>query len=180
MDKTQNMPVKRRRALYALAATAAGLAGAGWAWWRHSPAQIDEGRALQIWDLEFDAPIGKRLALSGLRGRPLLVNFWATWCPPCVEELPLLNAFYRQNSTNGWQVLGVAVDQAAPVQAFLGRQPLDFPVVLAGLEGLNLSRQLGNEAGGLPFTVLFDAEGKVRQRKIGKLNAEDLDRWKKS
>ena len=134
--------------------------------------------AQQLWGLEFDTPAGTRLAMQGLRGRPLLINFWATWCPPCVEELPLLDAFFRENADKGWQVLGIAVDKLVPVQSFLGRQPLAFPVVLAGMEGLNLSKNLGNQAGGLPFSVLFGADGSILHRKIGKLSEQDLKLWR--
>ncbi|MEZ5703597.1 MAG: TlpA disulfide reductase family protein [Burkholderiaceae bacterium] len=107
----------------------------------------------------------------------MLVNFWATWCPPCVEELPLLNAFYEAHAARGWQVVGLAVDQAKAVQTFMQRLPLRFPVGMAGFGGVELSRTLGNPNGGLPFTVVFDAQGVVRHQKIGKVHQEDLDAW---
>ena len=176
-DKQIQPQPRRRRALYAIAAAAAGLAGAGLAWWRHTPVPIDPALEVQLWSLEFDTPAGSRLALKGLRGQPLLINFWATWCPPCVEELPLLNAFFHENKSKGWQVVGIAVDKLAPVQAFLQRQPLAFSVVLAGMDGLVLSKSLGNQAGGLPFSVLIGADGSVLHRKIGKLSEQDLKLW---
>ncbi len=169
---------KRRRALFALAAAVAGLAGAGLAWWRYTPKAVEQAALPELWALAFETPAGPQLTLQSLRGRPLLINFWATWCPPCIEELPLLDAFYRENQGNGWQVLGLAVDKQAAVQAFLARQPLSFPVVLAGMEGLDLSRKLGNQVGGLPFTVLIGADGHVLERKIGKLNERDLMAWR--
>ncbi|QBK06243.1 TlpA family protein disulfide reductase [Hylemonella gracilis] len=169
--------MERRHFLYAGAALAAAGAGATWAWWRAQPQAMTAGVMAQFWGLTLDTPQGERLALGGLRGKPLLVNFWATWCPPCVEELPLLNAFYRQNSAKGWQIVGIAVDKLAPVQAFMQRLPLDFPVVLSGAEGLNLSQQLGNQARGLPFTVLVGADGVILNRKIGKLSEADLAKW---
>lgn len=115
--------------------------------------------------------------MESFRGRPLLVNFWATWCPPCVDELPLINEFYRQNKANDWQVLGLAVDKLAPVRAFLQKMPLDFPIGMAGLSGADLSRNLGNLAGGLPFSVVLGREGLVLQRKMGRLSAADLEAW---
>ncbi|HBH39541.1 MAG TPA: hypothetical protein DDX06_14290 [Curvibacter sp.] len=178
MEPEQTAQPSRRRALYGVAAAVAGLAGTGLAWWRYTPAALDEGVAQQLWGLELDTPAGTRLAMLSLRGRPLLINFWATWCPPCVEELPLLDAFYRENAAKGWQVLGIAVDKLTPVQSFLGRQPLAFPVVLAGMEGLTLSKNLGNQAGGLPFSVLFGADGVILHRKIGKLSEQDLKLWR--
>jgi thiol-disulfide isomerase/thioredoxin len=115
--------------------------------------------------------------MQSFQGRPLLVNFWATWCAPCVEELPLINDFYRQNKVNGWQVLGLAVDKLTPVQAFLQKMPLDFPVGMAGLSGAEMARALGNLAGGLPFSVVVGANGTVVQRKLGRLHPQDLAAW---
>ncbi len=164
----------RRRLLAATAALAAA-AGATFAWWRFQPhGQPD---ASGFWSQSFPLLDGSSLALASLRGRPLLVNFWATWCPPCVEELPLLNRFYAENRAKGWQLIGLAVDREAAVKPFLSRQPLDFPVLMAGLGGVEVSRTLGNEAGGLPFTVVFDSTGSVAQRKIGQLRAAELSAW---
>lgn len=177
MTQEKNAVLHKRRGLYALAAAVAGLAGAGVAWWRHTPQAVAPEAMQGLWGLAFDTPAGLRLELQSLRGRPLLINFWATWCPPCVEELPLLDAFYRENSSKGWQILGLAVDKLEPVRAFLGRHPLTFPVALAGMEGLALSKSLGNLAGGLPFTVLIGADGTLLNRKIGKLSSEDLALW---
>lgn len=178
MDNDERGLVRRRRGLYAMAAAVAGLAGAGLAWWRHTPQSVAPEVMQDLWGLTFETPTGQQLTMQSLRGRPLLINFWATWCPPCVEELPLLDAFYRENSIKGWQVLGLAVDKQEPVRAFLGRHPLTFPVALAGMEGLALSKNLGNLAGGLPFTVLVGAGGAILNRKIGKLSGEDLALWR--
>ena len=92
--------------------------------------------------------------------------------------MPLLSSFYDENRGNGWQLLGLAVDQAEPVKRFLARTPVSFPVAMAGLSGVDLTRQLGNEAGGLPFTVVFDAEGKLQHRKIGQVKPADLAAWR--
>jgi thiol-disulfide isomerase/thioredoxin len=178
VNQSRSLSTSRRRALYAGAAALAGLLGAGLAWWRYAPAPVDEDAALAVWTLEFETLSAQKLAMKSLRGRPLLINFWATWCPPCVEELPLLDAFYRENSSTGWQVLGLAVDRPDPVRSFLARQPLGFPVALAGVQGIALSQSLGNLAGGLPFSVLFSATGSILDRKIGKLSSHDLARWR--
>lgn len=129
------------------------------------------------WNLGFPRPEGGELVMATFWGRPLVLNFWATWCPPCIEELPDLDAFHRDWSPRGWQVIGLAVDSPRAVEGFLARQPLSFPVGLAGLEGTDLSRQLGNERGALPFTAVFDAEGRVVQRKLGQTHRDELDRW---
>jgi thiol-disulfide isomerase/thioredoxin len=168
----------RRWLLGATAASATAL-GAGFALWRFQTAEISvaEPPVEGFWSLQWDTPQGSRLAMESFRGQPLLINFWATWCTPCVEELPLINDFYRQNSGNGWQVLALAVDKLAPVQSFLQRMPLDFPVGMAGMTGTELGRSLGNMAGGLPFSVVLSAEGMIVQRKLGRLSAADLATW---
>jgi thiol-disulfide isomerase/thioredoxin len=157
----------------------AGALGAGWAWWRFQPHAVDDGVAEHWWTLRFDTPDGASLATAAWRGKPLLVNFWATWCPPCIEELPMLNAFYREQRVRGWTVVGVAIDQPSAVRRFVQRQPLDFPVLMGGLDGTDLSKALGNESGGLPFSVGFDATGRVGPRKLGQLKPEDLADWLK-
>ncbi len=169
--------MNKRQLLMGGVATAAGVAGAGLAWWRFQPHAVADGAMDALWAQTWTAPDGTDVAMSGFRGQPLLVNFWATWCPPCVEELPMLNAFYREQRARGWQVLGLAIDQPSSVRQFLQRLPLDFPIALAGLGGTDLSRQLGNTNGGLPFTVVFNARGEVAHRKIGQVKPEDLQVW---
>lgn len=170
-------PPSRRRVLYAGVAGAAALGGAGLAWWKFQPHALEPGAEQALWGLEFDTPGGGSLALKSFAGKPLLLNFWATWCPPCVEELPMLNAFHREHAAKGWQVLGLAIDQPTAVRKFLERIPLDFPVGLAGLGGTDLGRSLGNLTGGLPFTVVLGAEGKVLHRKMGQVTPQDLQLW---
>jgi len=131
----------------------------------------------RLWTLNFDTPQGAALPMAGFRGRPLLVNFWATWCPPCVEEMPLLDAFFREHAAKGWQVVGLAVDQPSSVRTFLQRLPVTFPIGMAGLEGTELARSLGNASGGLPYTVVLGADGAVRQRSMGRVTEADLKAW---
>ena len=91
--------------------------------------------------------------------------------------MPLLNAFHRSHHAQGWQVLGVAIDKAAAVQQFLRKLPLDYPVALAGPGGVGLTRALGNLPGGLPFTLVTAANGRILHRKIGQIQAPDLEHW---
>jgi thiol-disulfide isomerase/thioredoxin len=117
------------------------------------------------------------LRLADFKGRPLVVNFWATWCTPCVEEMPLLNAFYQQNKSKSWQVLGLAIDQPSAVKRFLAQHPVEYSIAFAGLNGTDLMTSLGNQAGGLPFTLVIDAQGGLRFRKLGKLTESDISDW---
>ena len=175
--------MNKRNLLYLGAAAAAGLAGVGAAWLKHEPQKLTTGQtnAVQdaLWAMSFDSPNGQPQPMSNFRGKPLLLNFWATWCPPCVEELPLLDAFYQEQKANGWQVLGLAVDQPSAVRKWLQAKPLSFAVGMAGLDGTELSKSMGNLAGSLPFTVVFGASGALLHRKTGMVSKEDLAQWQK-
>ncbi len=172
-------PAPRRRGLIAGVATAAVLAGAGWQFWRQREGGSAGGDAAlaTLWQQAFETPAGAPLDLQGLRGRPLLLNFWATWCPPCVQELPMLDQFHRAQPAQGWQVLGLAIDQPSSVRRFLEKTPVGFPIGMAGLQGTDLAKALGNSEGGLPFTVVVDANGAVTHRKMGQLVPADLATW---
>lgn len=176
-EPTVAVPGVRRRWLTGAVAAGALAAGAGVAWWRLQPKAMDDAAVQALWNMNFQTPQGATLAFSSLRGRPVLLNFWATWCPPCVEEMPLLDSFFRQQAANGWQVVGLAIDQPSAVRTFLTRTPVTFPIGLAGLEGTELGKSLGNQSGGLPFTVVFDREGEVRARRMGRVSEDDLAAW---
>ncbi len=92
----------------------------------------------------------------------------------------MVDRFFRDQAANGWQVVGLAIDQPSAVRKFLERTPVTFPIGLAGLRGTDLLRQLGNTGGGLPFTIVVSADGSVAARKMGKLEAADLDAWRRA
>ncbi len=175
----------RRRLLTAGVAAGAVLAGGALAWWRQAatPAAAASAGAANgnpldgLWALSLARPEGGELALATLRGKPLLINFWATWCPPCVRELPEIDRFHREFGPRGWQVLGLAIDGPTPVREFLTRVKVGFPIALAGLEGTELVNQLGNPQGGLPFSVMIDGPGRVVQRKLGETHFDQLAGW---
>ncbi|MGZ5277415.1 MAG: TlpA family protein disulfide reductase [Caldimonas sp.] len=166
----------KRRALVIGAVVSGGIAaGAGTFWWRARSGEPAE-EAIDIWSLSFATLEGKPLAMDTLRGKPLIVNFWATWCAPCVIEMPLLDAFSRSRARDV-NVLALAIDSAEPVRRFIADKALHLPVALAGDVGLALARQLGNIAGGLPFSVLFDAAGRPVQRRLGAVDVRLLEGW---
>jgi thiol-disulfide isomerase/thioredoxin len=172
--------MNRRLVVLGAAGVAALAIGAGTALRR---ARIDAEDAaapavsIDIWSLSFQSVDGATLPMANLRGRPLLLNFWATWCAPCVVEMPLLDRFAREQSPRGWRVLALAVDQPDPVRRFIAERTLELPVAVAGAVGLDLSRQLGNSQGGLPFTVAFDATGAAIHSRLGPVNNELLASW---
>ena len=183
-----------KRRTWLMAGTGAAAAALGVAWQlrgQRSPATAepvaaaasqpdDATGAAAFWQMSFDRPEGGTLAMASLRGRPLLLNFWGTWCPPCVKEMPELDQFARQFGAAGWQVLGLAVDNPKAVREFLARTPVSYTIALAGFEGSELTRQLGNTQSGLPFTVAFNRQGAVFQRKAGASTLAELAAWAKT
>lgn len=175
--------MNRRTLLMAGSATAAAAAGLGWQLWRPGSATaapaLDEPTAA-FWRASFPRPNGQTLAMQTLRGRPLVLNFWATWCAPCVREMPELDRFAKRFATRGGQVLGLAVDNEAAVNEFLLRTPVSYAIALAGFEGSALSHQLGNANGALPYTAVFNRQGVVVQRKLGESSFDELVAWTKT
>lgn len=173
--------MNRRQWVWGAVAATAGTAGVALALKHYSPtgSKGDEVSP-EVWGLRFDRPDGSELALASLRGQPLLLNFWATWCAPCVKELPLIDGFYKEQQGRGWQVLGMAIDSPTPVRDFLSKRPVSFPVVFGGLGGTDLARTLGNPNGALPFTVVVGRDGRIVDRKLGILEPADLTRWAKT
>ena len=164
--------MNRRRAAGIGVAVAAAGAGLGWSLWRSPPPA-----PAALWAQRFTRPDGGELALADFRGRPLVVNFWATWCPPCVKEMPELDRFQREYGPRGWQVVGLAIDGPTPVREFLQRVPVGFPIGLAGFGGTELGRELGNSGGALPFTVVLGRDGAIANRKLGETSHAELARW---
>jgi thiol-disulfide isomerase/thioredoxin len=172
--------MQRRTALYTATAVLAACSGAGLAWWRLQPreqARKEPEKWAALWQLPFQTREGQSLLLSQFKGQKIVLNFWATWCPPCVEEMPMLDRFYRENSAKGWQVAGIATDQATSVARFIEQKDIRFPNAVNGAQGVELSRALGNQAGGLPYTVVLGGDGQILAQKAGKLQPDDLQRW---
>lgn len=110
-------------------------------------------------------------------GRPVLVNLWASWCGPCVKEMPELDRFARSQAPNGTQVVGIALDDAAAVEAFLRRIPVSYPLLIDTPGPRDAGVRLGNPKGVLPYSVLLDAQGRVLKQKIGPFRDGEIDDW---
>lgn len=123
----------------------------------------------------FDDLEGRRRRLAEWRGKVLVCNFWATWCAPCREEIPLLVAASRKYGASGVEIVGIAIDNAAKVREFSSTFKITYPILLAEANGLELMRRLGNTGGGLPYTVIADRKGALAHRKLGALKEAELD-----
>lgn len=117
---------------------------------------------------------GQTIALRAYLGRPTVVNFWATWCAPCVQEMPYLDAIAKNSPKLSF--VGIGIDTEANIKQFISKIPVSYQLVVAGHAGISMVRALGNAAGGLPFTVLLAEDGSIFDTILGQVEPEDLQR----
>ena len=117
---------------------------------------------------------GQPQALAQYQGKALVLNFWATWCAPCVQEMPELSGLQAELTQKDVQLLGIGIDSPSNIAEFAAKYRIAYPLYVAGMSGTELSRQLGNSAGGLPYTVLIGRDGRVRKTYLGRLKLEEL------
>ena len=120
----------------------------------------------------------RSVSLSQYKNRWLLVNFWATWCAPCREEIPELNELFKDNKDV--HLIAIAIDEIEAVNKFLIKTPIKYESLISNdMQGLEISKSLGNDKGVLPFTVLIKPNGKIQEVFFGKLNMESLNTYLK-
>jgi len=114
-------------------------------------------------------------AIASFEGRVVLLNFWATWCPPCVEEMPVLDRLAADWSDQGLRVVGVALDERSAVQQFAADHGIRYPLLIGGRDAYALVRDYGNARATLPYTVVIDRDGTVRRIHQGALEAGEAE-----
>ena len=130
--------------------------------------------AAELLGAEFHDLDGRPRRLLEWKGRVLLCNFWATWCEPCREEIPLLVAAKQKSPESGIEFVGIGIDSAAKIREFAKTYQMNYPTLVADAKAINLLRGLGNRAGALPYTLLLDASGAVTWRHLGPLTEASL------
>jgi thiol-disulfide isomerase/thioredoxin len=164
----------RRRNTLILIGVAAAAAGAGFlaspGILQRGPGETDALRAARFLDLD-----GKPRTLADWQGKILIVNFWATWCAPCLEEIPILVAVREVYASAGVEIVGIAVDLHSKIVEFSKKLSISYPLLIADAGGLDLMRQLGNTAGGLPYTVFLDRSAALVRRKLGALKRQEIE-----
>lgn len=137
-----------------------------------SPVPAPQAPALHFTDLD-----GKPRQLSEWRGRPLLINFWATWCAPCLQEIPMLIKAQTELADTGLMILGPAVDEAEPVRHFHAERDLNYPVFVGADQAIMAMDALGDTRGALPWSVFIAPDGRIVARHSGILSREQLESW---
>lgn len=157
-------------ALIAIAIVVAGLVTRHFIW-GPTPAISSEA----LYAASFPDSQGKMQTLEQWRGKLLVVNFWATWCPPCREEMPELSQFHERYHDKGIVVLGIATDDVGKIREFTKETKVSYPLLAGDLDAMNLGNALGNNKGILPYTVILDREGNVVKTYFGRVNSMMLE-----
>jgi peroxiredoxin len=160
------------------------LTAAGGGWLQHqselarAPADV---QVVNVGDLRPDLLLmgldGKEHRLSEFHGKRVLINFWASWCVPCLAEMPTLQAAQHKFGDQGSIVLGIAMDEPSRIQAFLASHPVDYPVLIGQVGTPSTSLRFGDIDEVLPYSVLLDEQGRVLAVQRGPLDNEKLVRW---
>jgi peroxiredoxin len=132
------------------------------------------GAVQKLMSLTLPDSLGAPQKLSQWQGKILVVNFWATWCAPCVQEMPELSALQAELGKNNVQLLGLGIDSPGNIKDFAKKYAITYPLFSAGMEGTEISRLLGNQAGGLPFTLLISTDGNIIKTYLGRLKMDEL------
>jgi thiol-disulfide isomerase/thioredoxin len=128
---------------------------------------VSASGASELWSQPLRDVGGAPHTLDQWRGKVLVVNFWATWCAPCREEIPLFVKLQREYGERGLQFVGIAIDEPGKVQPFAQEFGINYPVMVGGLDTAEWSRRLGNGAGALPYTLIIGRDGVVRATLLG-------------
>jgi len=172
-----------RRLRFILGAVGVALVGAGAGWWAGQAwygigrlADTPPGRAERFIDATFNDIHGKRRQLSEWAGRPIVLNFWATWCPPCREEIPLFVELQHRYG-NTVQFIGIALEDPEPVAEFARRYGINYPILVGpGADAFALMDRYGNPHNALPFTVVMAADGRIVERRAGAYRRNSLEK----
>jgi thiol-disulfide isomerase/thioredoxin len=158
---------RREWLLVALVACAAAAAGFAYNAWRTTPHPTASEPLRALMSSAFPDLKGEAQAIEQWRGKVVVVNFWATWCAPCREEIPMFVRLQEKYRSRGLQFVGIAIDDAGKVAPYAAELRMNFPVLISGASGIELTRSLGNRAGVLPFTVVVTRDGKIARTETG-------------
>jgi thiol-disulfide isomerase/thioredoxin len=137
-------------------------------------AKVSEDSHRKLTEFSLTDLSGKPRNITEWQGKVLVINFWATWCPPCLKEMPAFEALHTEYEKKGLQFIGIALDDADPVKEFIAIKKITYPILLGEDQGTKLAHDLGNIVNTVPFTVIVDKKGLIVKSHMGELSREQL------
>ncbi len=125
-------------------------------------------------DFEFPDVSDQQHSISEWQGKIRVINFWATWCPPCIKEMPAFVEMQDQFGSKGLQFIGIALEDKEPVKEYLAKMKINYPILIGDFAGVSLAHQLGNTVDAVPFTLIFNQKGEIIYQHQGGISKEDI------
>ena len=135
---------------------------------------LEQTSPMPLPDFNLPDVSGNQHSISEWQGKILVINFWATWCPPCRKEIPEFMALQEQYAAKGLQFIGIAIDDQEPVEEYLATTKINYPILIGGVTGIALAHQLGNSIDAVPFTLVVNRQGQIIHRHPGEFSREQI------
>jgi thiol-disulfide isomerase/thioredoxin len=135
---------------------------------------VMDSRPSTLIDFSLPDVSGVQRNVSEWQGKVLVINFWATWCPPCRKEIPEFVALQEQYGDKGLQFVGIAIEEREPVSEYLNTIKINYPILIGGDKGIALAQQLGNIINAVPFTIVVNRQGQIIHRQPGEFSREKI------
>lgn len=173
------IPIRARRALIVALLLAVAAAGVVWQLLKTAPPSgrptVAAEAIARLQGSTLADSNGQSQAIGQWRGKVLVVNYWATWCPPCREEMPAFSRLQTRLGPSGVQFIGIGIDSPSAIKEYALQSPMTYPLLIGGLEGMDLMRELGNTAGALPYTLVLDRQGQPAFARLGMVQEGELE-----
>lgn len=165
----------KRSILIVFVAIMAFTCGLSVRWLMSAPInQTESGGRIRLPEFALPDLYGKQRAIKEWQGKVLIINFWATWCPPCLKEMPEFVKLQNEYGSKGLQFIGIAIDEVEPVKEFINNKLINYPILQGEDQGTKIAHDLGNIVNTVPFTVIVDKKGNVVKSHMGELERETL------
>ena len=142
---------------------------------KEDTSSLPQGVYQEFLAADWNDPQGQSIDTNYWKNKTIVINFWASWCPPCVEEMPLLAKLSQDSDPQKVVFIGIGIDSPSNIREFLAKTSVPYPIVVGGISGSEWGKRLGNAQGALPYTIIIDSKGNKVFSKLGKITEDDVN-----